>query len=353
MTNGPKVTILYGSQTGTAQDVARRISKDLLRRHVPSTVRSLDDYEVLNLQQERFLIFCASTSGRGEVPDNMRAFWTTLLNKKFSSPEFLQGVQFAVFGLGDSSYASFNFVAKRLFNRLQNIGGTPIVPRGDGDDQAALGLESALIPWLAELYRHLLMAFPLYGRSIIPDDVLLPPILKVRASQESLPSDIDPLIARSTNPDDHFSFRKPFPARIIENCRLTATDWHQDVRHIVFDITGSNLSFRPGDAVNIIARNSDSDACAFLTFMGFDPNMVIEIDGETDLPSRSRLVDLMKDHFEIMGTGRTSFFEAISHFASDAMQKDKLREYCTPEGQSQVGVSLRFLTKDSRWKNSS
>ena len=59
--------------------------------------------------------------------------------KKLSQAEYLNGVRVAVFGLGDSSYESFNFVAKRLYKRLVNIGAQPLLPRGDGDDQEKLG----------------------------------------------------------------------------------------------------------------------------------------------------------------------------------------------------------------------
>lgn len=44
-----------------------------------------------------------------------------------------------VFGLGDSSYPSFNFVAKKLQKRILQLGGQSIYRRGDGDDQHPLG----------------------------------------------------------------------------------------------------------------------------------------------------------------------------------------------------------------------
>jgi sulfite reductase alpha subunit-like flavoprotein len=44
-----------------------------------------------------------------------------------------------VLGLGDSSYEKFNFVGKKLYRRLLQLGAQPIHRRGDADDQHRLG----------------------------------------------------------------------------------------------------------------------------------------------------------------------------------------------------------------------
>ncbi len=69
--------------------------------------------------------------------------------------------------------------------------------------------------------------------------------------------------------------RKWHYAKMVGNTRISATDWDQDVRHIVFDTTGMNLSYQPGDVVDILPRNFKEDALAFLTHMKIDPNTVI------------------------------------------------------------------------------
>lgn len=49
--------------------------------------------------------------GDGDVPSRMAQFWKYLLQKKLPN-DLLQNVNFAVFGLGDSSYAKFNVVSR-------------------------------------------------------------------------------------------------------------------------------------------------------------------------------------------------------------------------------------------------
>lgn len=40
-----KLVVLYGSQTGTAQDVAERIGRDAKRRHFAVKVFAMDSYD--------------------------------------------------------------------------------------------------------------------------------------------------------------------------------------------------------------------------------------------------------------------------------------------------------------------
>ena len=54
---GRKISVLYGSQTGTAQEVAERIGREAKRRYLSASVLALDDYDVvswiINLQITR------------------------------------------------------------------------------------------------------------------------------------------------------------------------------------------------------------------------------------------------------------------------------------------------------------
>ena len=66
-----RLTVLYGSQTGTAQEVAERISRDAKRMHFQVKLSALDDYQVNNLPHEHLVIFVVSTTGQGDPPENM------------------------------------------------------------------------------------------------------------------------------------------------------------------------------------------------------------------------------------------------------------------------------------------
>lgn len=57
--------ILYGSQTGTAREVSENIWRESKRYHFMGTVKSMDDYDVKNLIDEKLVIFVCSTTGQG------------------------------------------------------------------------------------------------------------------------------------------------------------------------------------------------------------------------------------------------------------------------------------------------
>ncbi|XP_014385171.1 PREDICTED: NADPH-dependent diflavin oxidoreductase 1, partial [Myotis brandtii] len=92
----------------------------------------------VNLINEPLVIFVCATTGQGDPPDNMKSFWRFLFRKSLPSTSLCQ-VDFAVLGLGDSSYAKFNFVAKKLHRRLLQLGGAALLPVCLGDDQHELG----------------------------------------------------------------------------------------------------------------------------------------------------------------------------------------------------------------------
>lgn len=129
----------------------------------------MDSYDIQTLIHEKTVVFVCSTTGNGEEPDNMKHFWKFLLRRSLPTNS-LEGVHFAVLGLGDSSYSKFNFVAKRLNKRLQQLGGNVILPVGLGDDQHDLGVSAVSVKWTKDLWNSLLDLCPLpFGLSVLEE----------------------------------------------------------------------------------------------------------------------------------------------------------------------------------------
>lgn len=103
--------ILYGSETGNAEEVAFKLYQQFSRHGHRFSISSIDDYDVSFLPSEKLIVWVVATAGEGEVPSSMKKFWKFLLRKNLST-ESLQGVSCAVFGLGDSSYEKFNSAAR-------------------------------------------------------------------------------------------------------------------------------------------------------------------------------------------------------------------------------------------------
>ena len=48
----PRILVLYGSQTGTAKDVAERIFRDGRRHHFSATFLALDNYAIVSITKK-------------------------------------------------------------------------------------------------------------------------------------------------------------------------------------------------------------------------------------------------------------------------------------------------------------
>ena len=144
---------------------------------------SFDEFPIIQLPQTKRAIFIIATTGEGEAPQTMLNAWQFLLRKDLP-PNSLKNLNFSVFGLGDSSYALFNAMAKKLTQRLLDLGATLFHKVGLGDYQHDFGYEGEFDPWLEALWPNLRHLLPpvhpmLLEASQDQKDQLLEPVYKV------------------------------------------------------------------------------------------------------------------------------------------------------------------------------
>ena len=108
--------ILYGSESGNTENLAKQLSEDLERRGIETTVEAMNDFDVDNIMDNENILFLTSTAGQGEFPRNAKDFYSSLLQMEKNS---LKGLNFSVFGLGDHGYVNFNKAAKQLEKAVQ------------------------------------------------------------------------------------------------------------------------------------------------------------------------------------------------------------------------------------------
>ncbi|XP_077161100.1 NADPH-dependent diflavin oxidoreductase 1 isoform X3 [Paroedura picta] len=333
-----KILVLFGSQTGTAEDTAERIGREAKRRHFQCKVEALDNYSVANLIHESLVVFVCATTGQGDPPDNMKNFWRFLFRKSLPATSLCQ-MDYAVLGLGDSSYPKFNFIAKKLHKRLLQLGGNPIMPVALGDDQHDLGPDAVIDPWLLDLWKKILALYPLpSGLNIIGPDIILPP----KFTFHYLKEDSDPIqqeeVTREASSELH-----PFPARMVSNQRVTAESHFQDVRLIEFDVTGSGMEYAPGDVVMIQPRNAPEDVQLFCDLLRLDPDKLFVLrptESNTPLPALlpqpCSVHHLVSHYLDISCIPRRSFFELLSYISPNELERDKLREFSSAQGQEDL-----------------
>ena len=157
--SGPPVTILFASDGGNAENVAKRLGRRGKARGLKPKILAMDDFPIEELPNEKNLIFCTSTAGQGEFPQNGREMWDALKN---STDLDLSGINYTVFALGDSHYwprkedkLYYNKPGKDLDARLEVLGANRLVPVGLGDDQDPDGFETGYSVWEPELWSAL------------------------------------------------------------------------------------------------------------------------------------------------------------------------------------------------------
>ncbi|KAJ2473232.1 NAPDH-dependent diflavin reductase [Coemansia sp. RSA 2322] len=264
----------------------------------------------------------------------MKRFWRFLLRKSIPS-DALASLEFAVFGLGDSSYAKFNYPAKRLFRRLVQLGATPLVPRGDGDDQHYLGVDGQLDPWLDGLWDKLLERMPLpcpiVSESVVPSASFAVTFSSSGESLATVASPAEPLCR----------------ATLVKSERITATDHFQDVRHLQFELDSTqDAVWAPGDCAVLRPSNLPADVDEFLAATGWasDADRPLCIEARHTgaapawlLPARDvTLRYLFTRYFDIRGVPRRSFFEMLRYFSQSDSEREKLHEFASAAGQDDL-----------------
>nr|CAG4712427.1 unnamed protein product [Naegleria fowleri] len=345
--------VLYGSQTGCAQEVAERIQREAKRRHLRVKLSALDDYPIENLVSEPLVIFVVSSTGQGDEPDNMKKFWTFMRRKSLSS-DCLKNVKFTVFGLGDSSYSKFNFVAKKLHRRLLQLGASEFYNRGLADDQHPNGIDSTLVGWLKGLWDKVMMIYPLpAGVEIVSPHVTPDPRYRVVLCDKN---DIDLSRANSyifnlSKSHQEYCKENPYMAKMIENRRITAENHWQDVRHIVFENEGPALPYAPGDVLAILPRNTKDQVDHLLKRLSLSGDEIIRVERiDQDAPEFPfgnqpiTLFNLFEKYLDIQGTPRRYLFELLSHFATGE-EKERLEYFGSAEGTTDM---YRYNHKEKR-----
>ncbi|KAK5240112.1 Sulfite reductase [NADPH] subunit beta, partial [Cryomyces antarcticus] len=143
---GAPMTVLFASDNGNAETLAKRLGNRGKARGLKTMVMAMDDYPLEDLSSEENVVLITSTAGQGEFPQNGRNFWEAVRN---STDLDLANVNFAVFALGDSHYwprkedrVYYNKPGKDLHVRLMDLGAQPMTDCGLGDDQDPDGYQT-------------------------------------------------------------------------------------------------------------------------------------------------------------------------------------------------------------------
>ncbi|WP_421995714.1 sulfite reductase subunit alpha [Roseococcus sp.] len=124
------VLVAYASQTGFAEELARRSAEALIAGGVPARIAPLEALDADTLAVAGRAVFIVSTTGEGDPPDHAARFVRRVMGHKAA----LGDLDYGLLALGDSGYARYCAFGRQLDAWLQTQGATPIFDRVEVDD---------------------------------------------------------------------------------------------------------------------------------------------------------------------------------------------------------------------------
>jgi sulfite reductase (NADPH) flavoprotein alpha-component len=293
------VTILYGSQTGNAQGLAKKAGKKLEENGFQVTILAMSDFKPNNLKKVQNLLIVASTHGEGDPPDNALTFHEFLHGKR--APK-LDNLRFSVLALGDSSYEFFCQTGKEFDTKLDELGGTRLYPRFDCD----LDYDEPAAEWLAGVLSSLNET---EGGSHTPAQELT-----VQAVEST------------------YSRTNPFKAEVLENINLNGRGSNKETHHLELSLEGSGLSFEPGDSLGIYPENDPALVNLLLEETNWDPEQMVTVNKKGEvLPLKEALIS----HFEI-----TTLTKPLLEKAAQLSANENLQELLSPGNEDKLKAYL-------------
>ena len=126
---GDVVRVLFGTETGTAEMCAADLVDALKKKGFAAKLVDMDDYEIDGMADERLVVVITSTFGNGDPPANAERLLESLNDDR---PD-LNGLNYAVMALGDTSYPRFAQCGKDFDKIIGELGGNAVIPRVDCD----------------------------------------------------------------------------------------------------------------------------------------------------------------------------------------------------------------------------
>ncbi|WP_421182612.1 assimilatory sulfite reductase (NADPH) flavoprotein subunit [Aeromonas dhakensis] len=287
------LTILYGSQTGNAKGVASSIKAQAEARGLPVTLTSMADYKPKQLKKETHLLVVVSTYGEGEPPESAVDLFEQLKKGKVGK---LEGLKFAVLGLGDSSYEFFCQTGKDFDSLLTKAGADRV------HELASLDVD----------YQDAAKAWGEQALNAIAATLSAGP------AGSSVASAVQQAVGHS-----QYSKENPFPARLSVNQKITGRDSTKDIRHIEISLEESGIRYQPGDALGIWFDNDPALVSEVLALAGLSGDEATARGSLREVLSRELELTRLHGGF-ITGLADISGNAALKDLAGDKAQVNAL-----------------------------
>lgn len=264
-----EATVLFGSQSGNSQKLAKKLAGKLQEQGFDVTLSSMSDFKTNTLKKIQNLLVVVSTHGDGEPPDNAISFHEFLHSKR--APR-LEDMRFSVLALGDTSYEYFCQTGKEFDKRLEELGGKRLAPRVDCD----VDYDELASDWM----NHVLASLG-----------------EASANQVEVAASVGgAVIGTAAQTETEYSRSNPFQAVVLANLNLNGRGSDKETSHLEISLEGSNLHYEPGDCLGIIPKNHPRLVRELIDAMGWKLEELVPINKNGE---ERPLEEALSRHYEI------------------------------------------------------
>ena len=281
------VTILWGSQTGNSEGIAKKLVKALKNGNYEPEVFDMAGYDKARLPNEKNLLIITSTYGDGEPPDNAADLHEYLMGESVPG---LAGVNFSVFALGDSEYPDFCQCGIEFDQRLEVFGAKRMFQRIDCD----VDYDEEFQVWKTG-------------------------VMEAMGGAVSVVSD-EPVVD-----DEPYGKRRPFPSPVLTSYNLNAEGSPRETFHVELSLEGSGLVYEAGDALGVLSHNPAQMVDEILPLLPFN----------------------IKDEVPLPGGGEASLREAvITSYDLRSLNKKMLEAWAARSGSPYLRALVEGGSKE-------
>src|SRR5271169_1505388 len=326
--------VLYGSNLGTAEELATRVADLAEVNGFATKLAPLDDFIGKLPEQGGVLIFCASYNG--VPPDNATQFHKWLGGDL--PRDALAKVRYAVFGCGNSDWAAtYQSVPRFIDEQLKAHGARNVYARGEGD--ARSDLDGQFESWFAAAAPAAVKEFGLdsnFSRS---------------ADDEPL-YNIEPVAQAAVNTIVVQGGAAPMKVLVNSELQNKAGVHSSDrsTRHIEVQLP-ANVSYRVGDHLSVVPRNDPALVDQVARRFGFLPADQIRLkvaEGRrAQLPTGDAVSvgRLLTDFVELQQVATRKQIQIVSEHTRCPVTKPKLLAYVGDDAASTEGYRADILGK--------
>uniref|UniRef100_A0A4W3H6G6 P450 (cytochrome) oxidoreductase a n=1 Tax=Callorhinchus milii TaxID=7868 RepID=A0A4W3H6G6_CALMI len=343
---GKNIVVFYGSQTGTAEEFANRLSKDTQRYGMRGMATDPEEYDMSELSrlteiENSLAMFCVATYGEGDPTDNAQDFYDWLQETDAD----LSGVKYTVFGLGNKTYEHFNAMGKYLDKRLEELGAERIFDLGVGDDDG--NLEEDFITWREQFWPALCEYF---GVEATDEDSSIRQYELLVHNDVNMNKVYTGEMGRLKSYEIQkppFDAKNPFLASVSVNRKLNKGG-ERHLMHLELDISGSKIRYDSGDHVAVFPTNDAKIVTDIGKILNTDLDIVFSLnnlDEESNkkhpFPCPTTYRTALSHYLDITNPPRTNVLYELAQYASDSKAQEFLRKMASSSSDGKEALPIR------------